>query len=227
MKRWVFDALNYIDGRSEFGMQLKLRMKHKLSRLFRTAALASVMLLGGAMVSGMAGCSTAQSTRLTASDFDLTIEKMVQSLAASDFLKERRPDSSEAWVVINKVENLTTDIIPVSEQWMLVARLQTAVPVKQLADTKNIRFQITPERHAMLREAGFTDELITPPTVTHTLQAVFMSAPRAARSGQGGQLTARSDFYYLEYSLLELQSREVVWTDTFEIKREARGLAID
>lgn len=175
----------------------------------------------------VSGCSTAQSTRLTASDFDLTIEKMAQSLAASDFLRDRRPDSPEAWVVINKVENLTTDIIPVPEQWMLVARLQSAVPIKQLAQTKNVRFQITPERHEMLRQAGFTDELITPPAVTHNLSAVFMSAPRAARNGKGGQLTARSDFYYLEYSLLELQSREVVWTDTFEIKREARGLAID
>lgn len=206
-------------------MQLNLLMKQ--SKLIRTAALASAILFGGAMTSGTTGCSTAQSTRLTASDFDLTIEKMVQSLAASDFLKNRGPDSPQAWVVINKVENLTSDIIPVPEQWMLVARLQSAVPVKQLADTKNVRFQITPERHAMLRQAGYTDELITPPIVTHTLEAVFMSAPRAARNGQGGQLTARSDFYYLEYSLLELESREVVWTDTFEIKREAKGLAID
>lgn len=193
----------------------------------KTIVTAGVLFLGGSAVLLTAGCSSAQSTRLTASDFDQTIEKMVQSLAASDFLRERQPDSPQAWVVINKVENLTTDIIPVAEQWMLVARLQSSVPIKHLAQTKNVRFQITPERHEMLRQAGFTDELITPPTVTHTLAAVFMSAPRAARDGKGGQLTSRSDFYYLEYSLLELETREVVWTDTFEIKREARGLAID
>ena len=185
-------------------------------------------LLGVATTGLLTSCNSApQSTRLRASDFDETIAKMAQSLAASDFLASRDAQSPAAWVVIDKVENLTTDIIAPAEQWMLVARLQSSLPIRSLAEKKNVRFQITPERHALLRQAGYEGELGTPPKVTHTLAAVFLAAPRTNRTANRGQVSDRADFYYLEYSLLDLDTRQIVWSDTFEIRRQARGLAID
>lgn len=186
-------------------------------------------LLGGILLLlAMVNCTSApQTTRLQASDFDETITAMVQSISSSAFLKERSPQSPPAWVTINKVQNLTTDVIPPSEQWMLVARVQSALPLAHFREAYNVRFQITPERHEMLRREGFTGELSAAPTTTHTLSATFMDASRAGRQLATGLVSSRRNFYYLEYSLFDLASKEVVWTDRFEISREATGLAID
>ena len=75
----------------------------------------------------LAGCASSgpRSTRITQSDLDATVSEMVASLAGSDFLRNRTADSPPIVIVTNKVENLTDDVIPISEQWMLVARLQS------------------------------------------------------------------------------------------------------
>jgi len=184
-------------------------------------------LAGVVAMSAVTGCAGPESTRLRASDFDETLGKMIQSLSSSEFLAERSPDSPPAWVVIDKVENLTNDVIPPAEQWMLVARLQSAMPLQRFREQYRVMFQITPERHALLRQAGFTGELSTPPAITHTLSAVFMSAPRAGRDIKAGMVNTRSDYYYLEYRLVDVKTRETKWLDTFEIKQQAKGLAID
>ncbi len=191
--------------------------------------LGAIVLMVGVVtvLGGLTGCAGPESTRLRASDFDETLAQMVDSLAGSEFLANRSPDSPPAWVVIDKVENLTNDVIPPAEQWMLIARLQSALPLQRFREQYRVMFQITPERHALLRQAGFTGALDTPPAVTHTLAAVFMSAPRAGRDAKAGNVTSRSDYYYLEYRLVDVATRETKWLDTFEIKRQASGLAID
>ncbi len=176
----------------------------------------------------MLGCGTSpQSTRLRASDFDVTVDKMVASLANSDFLRDRGPDSPRIYVTTNKVENLTNDIIPVAEQWMLIARVQGALPTRQLAEQKNIRFQIPPEEVQMLRRAGFDASINSGPATTHVMSAVFRSAPRLERALASGLVEGRTDYYYLEYTLADVTTGEIEWNDAFEFKREARGLAID
>lgn len=190
----------------------------------RSAGLCLALLAGFVMLTG---CSSPQTTRLQASDFDQTIAVMVESLSRSEFLAGRTPDSPPAWVVIDKVENLTTDVIPPAEQWMLVARVQSALPLQHFREKYRVMFQITPERHALLRQAGFTGELGTAPQTTHSLTALFMSAPRAGRDVSAGYVTSRREFYYLEYRLVDVVTRETVWNDRFEISRQARGLAID
>lgn len=180
------------------------------------------------MILVLGACATApQTTRLRASDFDVTVEAMVASLADSAFLRDRGPDSPRIYITTNKVENLTNDLIPVAEQWMLIARVQGALPTRQLAEQKNIRFQIPPEEVQMLRQAGFDASINSGPATTHVMTAVFRSAPRLARGLNSGLVDGRTDYYYLEYSITDVVSREVVWTDAFEFKREARGLAID
>ena len=174
------------------------------------------------------GCATTpQTTRLQASDFDVTVDAMVASLANSDFLRDRTPDSPRIYITTNKVENLTNDLIPVAEQWMLIARVQGALPTRQLAEQKNIRFQIPPEEVQVLRQAGFEASINSGPATTHVMTAVFRSAPRLARETGSGFVGGRTDYYYLEYSITDVVSREIVWNDAFEFKREARGLAID
>jgi len=152
---------------------------------------------------------------------------MAESLAASAFLAERTADSKPIYITINKVENLTSDIIPVAEQWMLVARVQGALPIRELSRKKNIHFQITPEQHQMLRDAGFDGRLGRAPTTTHVMSAQFLSAPRTASHKKERYVNLRQDYYYLEYAITGIHSRQIEWNDNFEFKRQASGLIID
>lgn len=196
-------------------------------KLFSVAAtFTGVFLLAYMAIS--AGCTaTPRSTRLQLGDIDEAVERMIASLTVSDFLAARGPDSPPMVIVINRVSNLTTDLIPPEEQWMVMARLRGALPIRQFADRKNIRFQITPERHAMLREHGFRDELggFDPPT--HVMAAVFRSARREVRDPRDGQIRTLQDYYYMEFTIDEIITRKTEWTDRFEFKRMAVGSRID
>jgi len=180
-------------------------------------------------VAMIAGCATApRSTRLTLDDLNAAHEKVVASLAASDFLRDRRPDSPQAVIVINKVLNLTTDIIPPGEQWMHVARLQGAMPLAELALRKNVVFVLPPERVRSLRDVGFdvSNEKALKPT--HVMSAEFRSIRRDKREAkQEGQVTGITDYYDLEYTIVNLNTRQIEWTDRFEFQRQALGLRID
>lgn len=168
-----------------------------------------------------------RSTRLTAADLTDVVEKMRTSLAASDFLAARDSGSERVVIVINRVENLTSDVLSRAEQWMLVARVRAALPIQRLARQKNVALQIAPERHAMLKDAGFTGDLGPEDAPTHVLGATYRSARRAARGTATHMTDRRAEYYYFEYRITDLRRRDVVWTDSFEIKREAVGLAID
>jgi hypothetical protein len=193
----------------------------------------SAVLLAGTLAAfGSSGCSSSppESTRLRAGDFDETVNAIVDKLAASDFLKERKPDSPPLFITINKVENLTGDVITPAEQWMLVARVRAKFASTQLRKDKNMTWQLEPERQNDLRRWGFKDELgpSNPNPPTHVMKAVFRSAPRLVREDakkSSGFVERRQDFYYLEYEIQNVQSRQVEWSAEFEFKREAKGSA--
>jgi len=183
------------------------------------------------LLSALASCAGGgpQSTRLQASDFNYTVNRMAESLRSSDFLADRGPDSEPAYITIRQVENLTSDIIPERERWMLMERVQAALNKRELAERNNIRFQIPPEHRQDLDDDPRAAEAARQqmPETTHVMKAVFMSSKRAQRNKEHRHVERRQDYYYLEYSITALESRNVVWTETFEFKREAAGLAID
>lgn len=174
--------------------------------------------------------SQGKSTVIRAADFDAATQEMVTSLAASDFLRDRTPDSPLAIITINKVENLTSDPIPPGEQWMLMARLQGALPIRELGQRKNIRFQIPPKRQLLASEGGYRGDFTDPAArtpATHVMKATFRSSTRVARTKSHSLVNDRVDYYTMQYVIESIQTREIVWTDSFEFKRQARGLAID
>ncbi len=199
--------------------------KHRTAPARRTA-LRSVLLVVLAMVL-MPACQRSRSTRLTSHDIMAATDTMRQSLADSRWLAGRTPDSPAMIVVANRVQNLTSDVIPIAEQWMYVARVINALPIRELARQRNVRFVITPERVAALREAGFEVQGPGALEPTHLMTATFLSARRAGR-GPGAEVTnLRSDLYSMEYAIFDLSSRRIVWTDRFEFKRQAEGALID
>ena len=178
----------------------------------------------------VSGCrSGGETTVLTHDDLDVATQEMANSLAGSAFLADRGPDSPPIIVTINKVENLTSDIIPPAEQWMLMARLQGSVPIQHLSRQKNIRFQIPPERRELLASHGAVlapdqDPAYLP---THVMKAIYRSSTRTVRDDEDGLIDRRQDYYTLQYQISGIETRQIVWEDSFEFKREAAGLIID
>ncbi|MFA9476823.1 hypothetical protein ACERK3_00820 [Phycisphaerales bacterium AB-hyl4] len=171
----------------------------------------------------LSACATPQqSTRMTVDDFDAMAAEMAASLADSEALAQRSPDS-EPWVIsIERVLNLTSDVMTQSEQWSIIARLRSSTPLRSLADDKNVRFVMAPDRVVALREElvaegeqgeAFGSERLTP---THTMTATFRSMTRAHTTG-------RTELYYCEFEILEHATSVPVWIDRFEYKREAHG----
>lgn len=173
------------------------------------------------------GSGPARTTDFTQDDLDVTVNEMAASLAASDFLNERTADSPRIVLVTNQVRNLTDNIMTTTERWMLIARLQSTMPIRTMADQKNIVFVLPPERLADLRRNGFDRELPVGLEPTHVMTATFYSSQRAAREGGDKITSVKSNFYYLEYSITAVDSREILWSDAFEFGREARGNIID
>ena len=176
------------------------------------------------------GCATTpkaeKTTRLQEADFDYTVGEMAADLAASDLLTARTPQSPQMRIVTRKVQNLSSDVIQSSALWTLVARVQHAMPMVSLANNRNIVFQIGPEQVDALRREGFDMTLAPEDRPTHTMNAVYRSATRSSDQ-KDGYADLRKDYYYLEYRIIDLDTREMVWTGAVEFAREASGLVID
>lgn len=172
--------------------------------------------------------SVGSSSALTADDFFVTTNDMVAKLSSSEFLADRDATSEPVVIVINKVENLTSDIIPVPEQWALMWKVQSAMPVVNLKKTKNVSFMLPPERMKLIaQKRADAGELPLPSAApTHEMAATFRSITR--RKMEPGQAAnQRMEFYGMEYRIENLASRELVWLELFEFKRLANGTIID
>ena len=177
-------------------------------------ALAASLLL-------LAGCgSPPRTTRLTVDDFREVAAAMAESLARSDALAERDAESEPWFVSIDRVRNLTSDVIPLEEQWAVMAMLRSSLPMQALWRDKKVAFVIPPEQVRRLERElpgePVTDALREGRRATHTLAATFRSITR------GGAET-RTDYYYLEFDLFRLGDPLPRWTDRFELKRRAIG----
>ena len=169
----------------------------------------------------LTACAAPQrSTRLTAADLTDMSTEMAQSLAQSDTLAQRGPDSPPWIITIDKVRNLSSDVMTDSEQWAVVARLRGELPIQALAQQKNIHFVIPAQRVEQLRRdpnmPEYREGFGAKRKPTHQMSATFRSITRA-------DAEHRSDLYYAEFEILDMQTGEPAWTDRFEFKRAAKG----
>lgn len=180
-----------------------------------------LVMLALLTAAGLTGCSSApKSSRMTAADMTDMAQAMASSLAQSETVRQRTPQSPRWVIAIQKVENLTQDVMTESEQWGVMARLQGSLPITALYDQRNIRFVIPAERTRAIRQQpdlkGYEQAFGGERAPTHVMTATFRSATRAdARN--------RSDYYYCDFVMQELASGQTVWNDRFEYKRIAKG----
>ncbi len=161
-----------------------------------------------------------ESTRLTIDDVEAMTHEMSQSLLTSGVFSKRNA-ASEPWTVtIDKVLNLSDEVMTENEQWSIMAQVRGSASLTTLYDTWNVRFAIPPERAASLKgDLGALElrgSFWEGRKVTHTMTATFRSITRA-------QSKQRSDLYYCEFDLQDLSTGETLWSDRFEFKRQARG----
>ena len=164
-----------------------------------------------------------QTTRMTATDINEMGAKVAQSLLASKAIASRTA-KSPAWIIsIDKVRNLSSDVMTSDEQWAIMAHLRGSLPMQTLANDKNVHFVLPPERVAQLRsdlgmqveQKGFGRS-----TPTHELVATFRSITRATSD-------SRTDLYYCQFELVDLRTGVPVWSDKVEFKRHAVGSILD
>lgn len=183
--------------------------------LIRLAFILSLLLAVGC------GTSKPQSSRMTAQDFTEMSEAMAQSLAQSDALRDRTA-ASEPWVVsIDRVQNLTKDVITESGRWYVIQRLRSSLPIRAMSQQRNITFVIPKERLDALKANPKIDVSDDPNfgatrKPTHQMTAKFIGSERA-------QATSRTDTYYCEFEMMNLATGVPEWTDRFEYKRSAVG----
>jgi hypothetical protein len=185
-------------------------------------------ILGLAAAVSLGACAGApRSTRLTAADLVELSEQMATKLRGSEWMGSRDGSSEPVRVVATRVENLSSDLIPKSEQWYVVSRAVSGDRLVELGRDKNLRFVIPAE---LLREAnakpentdmplpGSANNLVDP---THELSATIRSATRSAMG------STRTDLYLCEFRVTRIGTGELAWADTFELKRAAFGRSFD
>jgi hypothetical protein len=171
----------------------------------------------------LGACATAppKTTVLTTDDLDATTKDMAAKLASSKFLADRTPQSERMVIAISKVENLSSDIITESEEWSLMQRVRDSLPIVDLGKQRNLVFVIPAEHLKEGQAKGAYDaEFAKGRRPTHEMDATFRSATRAAGMD-------RTDAYMVEYRVTNLASGELVWNETFEFKRVAKGRSYD
>lgn len=158
---------------------------------------------------------------MTVDDYVHIATEMAEKLRSSRFLVERSSQSPELVFAVNKVQNLSSDIISVPTQWYMQERVVNSLPLAALSREKNISFVMPAEKVRGAKAALEVDEHFgADRRPTHVMSATFRSVTRSAGKD-------RTDLYYSEYAIADLSSGEIVWTDKVEFKRAAHGVAWD
>jgi hypothetical protein len=140
-----------------------------------------------------------------------------------DEVMGRRKATDQPWIIsIYRIVNHTNQIIPDREKWLYIARLRAMLAESDLAKQRSIIWVIPPERWSMVAdELGVSQEpygLRMNPT--HQLTAEFNALTNTFAKG-------RSDMYQCSFQLLDLQSGQVVWEGSWEVKRAISGKTYD
>jgi hypothetical protein len=185
------------------------------------AVVFNVVVICLAMLLGACAAGTPRDTRLTARDIDDMAAAMASKLEVSSVLAGRDASSEVMVVAMNRVENLTDDVIPRGEQWAIMVKVRDNADMVRVGRERGVKMVIPKEFlvEGMDRgtlEEGFGRER----QPTHAMGATIQNATRSGAK-------ARTDVYVCEFRMTKLASGEIVWTDVFELKRQAFGLSFD
>jgi hypothetical protein len=178
----------------------------------------AALIVGASVVVSCAGGGRAPTTRMDVRDYQAMTSALGAELSRAQPIAGRGPDMPTMTIAMDRVENLTTDIITEGEGWFLMDRVREAQDIVALSRERSVRFVIPAARTDAIR--GIAPEALGERAPTHALRATIRSATRQAGDD-------RTEVYDIEYRLVEIESGEAVWTGTFPFKRAAAGRAWD
>lgn len=165
----------------------------------------------------LSGCASAvqagQSTALGGADLVEMTDKMAASILADPEVQAAIEASGKLRVVVQPVENqMTAEVLPRGQAEAFTARVR-ALLSRHAAD----RFTWVMNRDAYYRlrgqelevDLGPAPEAVNP---EYALIARFTSMTEETARG-------RSSYYICVYQLTNLQTRKVLWTDKYEVKK--------
>ncbi len=179
---------------------------------FLCAALPAILL---------AACAAdpSNTTRFSVEDFEEMGAKMAKSLQTCPAIQKRVASDAPWLVSVQKVTNLSSDILTPGEQWYAVKRVQASAPIQKMWESHRIQFVLNAEEAALQTGAQpeeFDANYAKDRRVTHVITATYRSATR-------NQSDVRSDLYVCIFEMKELATGISVWSDEFTIKRQAFG----
>lgn len=176
------------------------------------------------------GCSSGrgESTRIRGEDILVATDQVRERLAGSDFLARRGPGDAEIRLAPGRLRNLSNDRLGKGDQLVAVRRVLGDQGLLELLKAKNVRVIMPPkEAEAYAAELARAPEAFRATLPTHALRAEFRSLSRAGTESASQPSNVRKDTFIVDYSILDMASSAIVWQDSFEITRVARGLLVD
>jgi hypothetical protein len=182
--------------------------------------------------------SSRPSTLYSAADMQIIASDVVQSLAVSDFLVGRDARSDPIVLQPDRMRNLSNERLSQADKLAAVTRVLYDRGMQELLAAKNVSVlyplkdrwrtaHLTPEIDVdPFRDAGL-DHPSSGLRPTHLLQAQFNSVTRTAATREGQASDTRTDLFSVDYTIVEVHSRRIVWAATSQIKRFAHGSLVD
>ena len=167
----------------------------------------------------MIGCTSAvqsgHNTLLSGVDLVQMTDQMARSIVADPRVQEAIAKDGPLKVVVQPVENqLTAEVLPRGQSEAFTARVRALLSERQPGQFVWI---LNREEFYDLRGKELEVPLGPAPDAVnpqYALTAVFSSLTQETSKG-------RSDFYVCRYELSNLQSRAVLWSDTYKVKKSA------
>src|SRR3954471_21101675 len=186
----------------------------------RVAVLILFCLLPAAFSLSQCGCANAvqagTNTALGGMDLVQMTDQMAQSIAGDPDVRAAIRAGGALRVVCQPVENeMTSEVLPRGQAEAFVARVRTLLSKQAGGD-----FVWIMNRDAFYRLRGRELEGVdlgpSPDAVQpqYALTARFNSLTKESAKG-------RSSYYLCTYQLTNLQDRTVLWTDKYEVKKQA------
>ncbi len=189
---------------------------------------AFALAFAASVLGGGCAANKPQTSRYKASDIDFTSVEIVQKWAESDFMKNRTPDSPRIRLMPSEMENRSSDRLSRVDQRAAVAKVVNDPGIQQLLRDKAIDVLWSMEEVALLKRHGIAVPALEPgDQPTHVFRAEFASIPRAAAAKEGEKANERIDRFFVTYSIVEIPSRRIDWSDTIEFARAAHGVLAD
>ena len=204
------------------------RLRGAEVRAVRTTVLLLTLLLAAC------GPSAAdRSTALRGTDLVLTTDTVAQQFAASEFLRARTPEAAARAPMLlrpDPLENLSDTRLTPGDQWAAISRVLFNNQMIALLREKNIAVQMPPFATEGLARAGVT--INEPPAAiapTHVFRSRLRSLTRAgsAAGSLAAQSSQRKDTFLFEYTIIDMETRAVVWSGSTELARVATGSIVD